>query len=271
MLAREAVDVPGPAADRLGEIAAKHGVWLVTGVNEVDAERPGTLYNTLLYHAPDGRARAEAPQARPDEPRAARLGPGRRRRPARDRDRARAHRRTDLLGELHAARSLRALRVGGRDLHRLDGGRRRALAGDARPHRPRVALLRGRAVRTSSARRSYPDDFPLRELIDGQGLHRPRRQRHPRPRRLLPGRAAVRRGGDPLRDWIRSGSWRSASASTRPGTTTGPTCSSSRYARTREGLAGRRLSRRAALDAPMRRPQSRPYDTDTNAPCVLAL
>jgi nitrilase len=54
-LAREAVDVPGPAADRLGEVAREHEVWLVTGVNERDPERPGTLYNSLLYHAPDGR------------------------------------------------------------------------------------------------------------------------------------------------------------------------------------------------------------------------
>jgi nitrilase len=54
-IAREAVTVPGPAADRLGEAAAAHGVWLVTGVTEIDPERPGTLYNTLLYHAPDGR------------------------------------------------------------------------------------------------------------------------------------------------------------------------------------------------------------------------
>jgi nitrilase len=54
-IARSAVGVPGPAADRLGEIARENGVWLVTGVNEVDPERPGTLYNTLLYHAPDGR------------------------------------------------------------------------------------------------------------------------------------------------------------------------------------------------------------------------
>ncbi len=53
-LAREAVEVPGPAADRLGEIAREHDVWLVTGVTERDPERPGTLYNTLLYHAPDG-------------------------------------------------------------------------------------------------------------------------------------------------------------------------------------------------------------------------
>jgi nitrilase len=53
-IAREAVAVPGPAADRLGEIAAAHEVWLVTGVTEIDPERPGTLYNSLLYHAPDG-------------------------------------------------------------------------------------------------------------------------------------------------------------------------------------------------------------------------
>jgi nitrilase len=53
-LARESVDVPGAACDRLGEIAREHEVWLVTGVNERDPERPGTLYNSLLYHAPDG-------------------------------------------------------------------------------------------------------------------------------------------------------------------------------------------------------------------------
>jgi nitrilase len=54
LLARESVAVPGPACDRLGEIAREHEVWLVTGVNEVDPERPGTVYNALLYHAPDG-------------------------------------------------------------------------------------------------------------------------------------------------------------------------------------------------------------------------
>ena len=32
----------------------RHGVWIVTGVNEIDPERPATIYNTLLYHAPDG-------------------------------------------------------------------------------------------------------------------------------------------------------------------------------------------------------------------------
>ena len=53
-LAREAVEVPGPAAERLGEIARANGVWLVTGVNELDPSRNGTVYNALLYHAPDG-------------------------------------------------------------------------------------------------------------------------------------------------------------------------------------------------------------------------
>ena len=55
MLARESVEVPGPAADRLGEIARDNDVWLVTGVNERDPEDPGTLYNALLYHGPDGK------------------------------------------------------------------------------------------------------------------------------------------------------------------------------------------------------------------------
>src|SRR5918996_3096836 len=54
ILARESVAVPSPAADRLGAVAREHGVWLVTGINEADPERPGTLYNALLYHAPDG-------------------------------------------------------------------------------------------------------------------------------------------------------------------------------------------------------------------------
>ena len=54
LLARESLEVPGEAADRLGAIAREHEVWLVTGVTERDPERPGTLYNTLLYHAPDG-------------------------------------------------------------------------------------------------------------------------------------------------------------------------------------------------------------------------
>jgi nitrilase len=54
LLARESVAVPGEAEARIGATARKHGVWIVTGVTEVDPERPSTLYNTLLTHAPDG-------------------------------------------------------------------------------------------------------------------------------------------------------------------------------------------------------------------------
>jgi nitrilase len=55
LLARESVEVPGPDVDRMGAAAKEHGVWLVVGVNEVDARRPAaTLYNSLLYFSPDG-------------------------------------------------------------------------------------------------------------------------------------------------------------------------------------------------------------------------
>jgi nitrilase len=54
LLARESLVVPGPDETRIGAAARAHGVWIVTGVTEVDAARPSTLYNTLLYHGPDG-------------------------------------------------------------------------------------------------------------------------------------------------------------------------------------------------------------------------
>jgi nitrilase len=54
LLARESVEVPGPAERRLGEIAREHELWLVTGVTERDPARTGTLYNSLLFHGPDG-------------------------------------------------------------------------------------------------------------------------------------------------------------------------------------------------------------------------
>jgi len=53
-IAQNAVAVGSPAERRLGAAAQALGIWLVTGVNEVEAERPGTIYNSLLYHAPDG-------------------------------------------------------------------------------------------------------------------------------------------------------------------------------------------------------------------------
>lgn len=47
-----AVEMPGPAARRLGEIAADNGVQLVIGVIERDG---GTLYCTVLFYGPDGK------------------------------------------------------------------------------------------------------------------------------------------------------------------------------------------------------------------------
>ncbi len=46
-----AIDVPGPATARLGEVARALGVWLVVGVIERDG---GTLYCTVLFFAADG-------------------------------------------------------------------------------------------------------------------------------------------------------------------------------------------------------------------------
>ena len=54
LLAQSSVAVGSPEEERLGAVARELGIWLVTGVNEVDAQRPGTIYNSLLYHSPDG-------------------------------------------------------------------------------------------------------------------------------------------------------------------------------------------------------------------------
>ena len=54
LLHRESLEVPGPDADRLGAIAREHGVWLVVGVNEADPGRSATLYNSLLTYSPAG-------------------------------------------------------------------------------------------------------------------------------------------------------------------------------------------------------------------------
>jgi nitrilase len=47
----QCVDVPGSACDALAAIAAENSVYLVVPVNERDG---GTIYNTILYFAPDG-------------------------------------------------------------------------------------------------------------------------------------------------------------------------------------------------------------------------
>jgi nitrilase len=48
------VDVPGPLVDRLVDVCSALGLFCVIGVNERESERPGTLYNTMVYIGPSG-------------------------------------------------------------------------------------------------------------------------------------------------------------------------------------------------------------------------
>jgi nitrilase len=48
------VDVPGPLLDRLVAVCREREMFCVLGVNERESERPGTLYNTLVYLGPSG-------------------------------------------------------------------------------------------------------------------------------------------------------------------------------------------------------------------------
>jgi nitrilase len=48
------VDVPGPLLDRLIDVCRERELFCVIGVNEREAERPGTIYNTVVYLGPSG-------------------------------------------------------------------------------------------------------------------------------------------------------------------------------------------------------------------------
>ncbi len=48
------VDVPGPLVDRLVAVCRERELVCVLGVNERESQRPGTLYNTLIYLGPSG-------------------------------------------------------------------------------------------------------------------------------------------------------------------------------------------------------------------------
>lgn len=169
LLHRESVEVPGPAADRMGEIAREHGVWLVTGVNELDPARPGTLYNSLLYHSPDGELALHHRKLVPTNHERLVWGPG-------------------------DGRGLRAIetplgRIGGlicwenyMPLARFslyESGVEIYIAstaddGDAWQATLRHIALESRSFVVAPAHfqraASYPDDFPLRALLEGRDL-----------------------------------------------------------------------------------------------------
>jgi nitrilase len=48
------VDIPGPLVDRLVAVCRERNLFCAIGVNERESDRPGTLYNTLLYLGPAG-------------------------------------------------------------------------------------------------------------------------------------------------------------------------------------------------------------------------
>jgi nitrilase len=48
------VDVPGPLVDRLVGVCRERELFCVLGLNERESERPGTLYNTVVYLGPSG-------------------------------------------------------------------------------------------------------------------------------------------------------------------------------------------------------------------------
>ena len=87
---------------------------------------------------------------------------------------------------------------------------------------------------------AYPDDFPLRRLLEGAGHDRPRRLGDPRARRRLPRRAALRRGGHPLRR-ARPGGPLGRAAAVRPG---GPLPPARRARRSRSPRSSREQRRR---------------------------
>jgi nitrilase len=48
------VDVPGPLLERLVAVCRDRELFCVIGVNERESQRPGTLYNTMVYLGPAG-------------------------------------------------------------------------------------------------------------------------------------------------------------------------------------------------------------------------
>jgi nitrilase len=49
-----AIDVPGPLLEPLIDVCRARSLHCVIGVNERESERPGTLYNTIVYLGPGG-------------------------------------------------------------------------------------------------------------------------------------------------------------------------------------------------------------------------
>ena len=164
-LHKNAVDIAAGGLDLLCEGARKHGLTVVCGMSEVDSDFSGsTLYNTVVTIGPGRDDPQSPPQADAYQPRAHGVGAGRRQRPQGRRHAGRPHRHADLLGKLHAAGALCALRPEPRDLCGADLGLRRDLARHHAPHRQGGRLL-GRRPGHCPQGKDVPDAFPSRDAL----------------------------------------------------------------------------------------------------------
>ena len=154
------VDLVADDLRPLREAAAQRNVVVVCGVHERDgAHSRATLYNTLVTIGADGSILNLHRKLVPTNPERMVWGYGDAR-GLRVVDTPIGGSGADLLGELHAARALRALLGGRRGLRRVDVGRRRHVDRDDAPHRGRRTLLghRRRAARCTPP--TFPPDFP---------------------------------------------------------------------------------------------------------------
>src|SRR5262249_9218856 len=145
-----------------------NGIWIVTGVNEVDPTRPSTIYNTLLFHAPDGSLAAKHRKLVPTNHERLVWGPG-------DGGGLRAippplRRLGGLVCCEHDMPPARfALYESGAEIYTAST----ADDGDAWQSTLVHIARESRAfvVAPSHFQRAsaYPDDFPLRRLIEGAG------------------------------------------------------------------------------------------------------
>ena len=189
-------------------------------------ERPGTIYNSLLYHSPAGELALHHRKLVPTNHERLVWGQG----DGRGLDAVETG--FGRIGGLICWENYMplardgALRGGGRDLHRLDRRRRRRLAADARPHRAREPRLR---VSPAHFQResAYPADFPLAPRSPAPGRSDAAAARSSRPTaRTSPGRCTTRRGSS-TRNSTPRGCSPNGSASTRSAITAARTSSGS--------------------------------------------
>jgi hypothetical protein len=155
LLIENAVDLKAGDLKPIQTAARKLKVTVSIGIHERDGEYSrGTLYNTQVLIGPDGEVLNRHRKLMPTNPERMVWGTG-------DASGLRVSEtpmRPHLLGELHAAGSVRCLCSRLRDLHRADVGRRQHVGFDHAAHRRRGPVL-GVGQRDGDARQGHPERF----------------------------------------------------------------------------------------------------------------